>query len=229
MASLRAQQFRWTRGAVETAGRLLGRLWSSKNRFSVKLEGTFHLTGHLVFPFLLLTALLHAPIVRNLSANDAGPTVFAVLSVGVFGFAGLLLAHAIAQRDLYPDWIRRLATFPLFLAGTIGIALSNSIAVAQALLRMDSPFMRTPKFGPRAPGDDALRYGSRRFPFVAWLEAALAVYLAVGTISLASDGLWGAVPVQAFFAFGFGLVTVAGLAGLRKRPSPRPRPARVSG
>src|SRR5690606_4462265 len=62
MAALRAQQFRWTRGATETARKLLARLWQSDQPRRVKLEGTLHLTAQAVFPFVLVAVLLHAPL-----------------------------------------------------------------------------------------------------------------------------------------------------------------------
>ena len=223
MASLRSQQFRWTRGAVETAGKLLGRLWASDHPLPVKVEGTFHLSGHFVFPFVLVTAVLHAPIVIAAAGDGgAGQGFFALLSLGLFGFAGFFLAHALAQRDLYPDWPGRLLTFPLFLAGTLGISLSNSLAVAQALLRIRTPFVRTPKLGNRPSTEDDLRYRRGGFSLVALLEFVLAVYCTLGVFALAQRGLWASVPFQAFFALGFLLVTFAGLRGFVSARSRRP-------
>src|SRR6056297_2067888 len=62
MNALRSQQFRWAKGGVETALKLVGRLWRSEEPARVKLQGTFHLTAHFAFPFILLAALTHAPL-----------------------------------------------------------------------------------------------------------------------------------------------------------------------
>ena len=51
--ALKAQQFRWTKGAVETAKKILPLVWKSKVPLRVKLQSTFHLTNNLVFPFIV--------------------------------------------------------------------------------------------------------------------------------------------------------------------------------
>ena len=220
LASLRAQQARWTRGSVETARKLLARLWQSDQPLPVKVEGTFHLSGHFVFPFLLLISLLHAPLVLKAQASGGASGEFcAVMALGVLGFGGFLLSHALAQRDLYHDWLRRLTTFPLFLAASLGISLSNTIAVIQGLARTRSTFARTPKLPRQALVDDPLRYRIGRFPLQGWIEALLAIYTIAGLGALLEAGAWASIPFQAFFAFGFLLVALASLdaAGLRSQ------------
>ncbi|MEY3312305.1 MAG: hypothetical protein RL348_1654, partial [Bacteroidota bacterium] len=53
---LKTQQFRWTKGAVETAIKLLPMVWKSSLPLKIKAECTVHLTSNIVFPFILLTA-----------------------------------------------------------------------------------------------------------------------------------------------------------------------------
>jgi hypothetical protein len=235
LGALRAQQARWAKGAIETARKLLGPLWRSPQPLRVKAAGTVHLTAHLAYPFVLLAALTHPALVW-LKHTGAGPGAFyfAALSVGMVGFVGVVLAQLFAQRALHPDWPRRFATrFPLFLAGTVGLALSNTRAVARALLGRSTPFARTPKTGAgetgaagagegqRAPwwrtryAADALR-GPR---LLAWGERALAVYSAAGLVVVAAAGEWAALPFQALFAAGFALVAGAAVAQARRVPA----------
>ena len=61
--SLKTQQFRWTKGAVEAALKLLPAVWKSSMPLRVKLEGTVHLTSNIVFPFILVVAMLNIPMV----------------------------------------------------------------------------------------------------------------------------------------------------------------------
>lgn len=60
---LKTQQFRWTKGAVETAIKILPMVWKSELPLKIKAECTVHLTSNIVFPFILLTALLNVPLV----------------------------------------------------------------------------------------------------------------------------------------------------------------------
>lgn len=223
---LRAQQFRWTKGAVETARKMLGRLWRSPLPLGVRLEGVVHLTAPVVFPFVLLAALLHAPLVwRATQGLGPGRGYFALMALGLAGFLGFCLAQLFAQRALYPDWGARLARLPLFVAGTMGIALSNTRAVWQALRGRPSPFVRTPKYsdGTRtssraasgAPGRSP-RVVPERLPAIVWAEAACFVYCLAGLGLLAAAGAWAAVPFQLLFTLGFGLVTLANVQQRRE-------------
>lgn len=210
--ALRSQQFRWTKGAAETAKKVMKRLWKSSQPWGVKIEGTVHLTAHIVFPFVALAALLHAPLLMLEQAGQGpGDLYFALMGFGLLGFVGFFLAQLFAQRSLYPDWGRRALFFPLFMVGSMGMALNNTRAVVQALRGKRSAFVRTPKYNEDAEGKQPWwksNYADTRIPTVVWLEALLAVYCLVGLVVIAIQGAWAAVPFQAFFALAFSLVTV---------------------
>ncbi len=208
VAAWRQQQFRWTKGTAETARKMLGRLWRARLPLRVKLEGTLHLTGFVVFPAILTAAVLHAPL---LTAHALGAGVsdayLGAMGLGLFAFAGMILAHLFAQRALYADWPRRMLLFPWFLAASMGLALSNTKGAAEALLRRRSPFIRTPKLSAsvRPWGND---YGSSERSALTWMEGTLTLYCAAGFVALVVSGEWGAVPFQLMFTVGFGFVCV---------------------
>ncbi len=213
MNALRSQQFRWAKGGVETALKLVGRLWRSAQSWRVKIEGTFHLTAHFAFPFILLAALTHAPLLL-LKGLDRGPgeLYFAIMGFGLFGFAGFFLAQLFAQRALYPDWLHRFQLFPAFMAGTMGLSLSNTSAFWQALRGTDTAFIRTPKYGVSSENSWwESRYAIAEVPRVVWGELGLALYSTAGLGVTIALGEWAAVPFQAMFALGFVLVAVSSL------------------
>ncbi len=148
ITALRTQQYRWTKGAAEVALKLLKRIWRSPLPWDVKVEGSFHLTAPFVFPFVLLVALLHPPllILDDVGLNGPSELYFGLLGIGLLGFAGFFLAQVFAQRALYPDWFKRVCFFPLFMAGTMGMALSNTGALLHALRGKKTAFVRTPKY-----------------------------------------------------------------------------------
>lgn len=211
MQALRTQQFRWTKGGTQAALKLLSRLWSSAESLKVKLEGTIHLTAYAAYPFILAAALLHAPVMV-LAEWGAGPPplFFALLGAGLFGFVGVLLAQLLAQRHLVADWSSRLRDMPLFVAGSLGLAVANSRAVWEALRGQESPFVRTPKGSAeasRSPSD-------QRLPL---LELGAAAWCLAGAAWLVRAEAWAALPFQLLFAAGFGLVGLAGLRELRRK------------
>jgi cellulose synthase/poly-beta-1,6-N-acetylglucosamine synthase-like glycosyltransferase len=211
VAAWRQQQFRWTKGTAETARKMLGRLWRTPPGrrplgLRVKLEGTFHLTGFVVFPAILAVAVLHAPL---LTAHALGYGVsdafLGVMGLGLFAFAGMTLAHLFAQRALYPRWGRRMLLFPWFLTASMGLALSNTKGGFEALRRRRSPFVRTPKGG----DTEAPTYAASASREGRWLgraEVALALYCAAGLVALVASGEWAAVPFQVMFTAGFAFV-----------------------
>jgi hypothetical protein len=219
MPALRQQQYRWSKGAAETARKLMRPLLASDEPPARKAFGALHLTAHVVFPFVLGALLLH-PVVAAAQATGGGPgaVYFGLMSLGLVGFAGFGLAQVVALRHLYPDWPRRLLWLPLYMASTTSLAMSNTRALVSAWRGVRTAFERTPKWGigPRVPaaapsGDGAAAlprtYAQPSAPGVVWGEALLAAYALGGLVVLVAFGAWAAVPFQALFAVGFGLLT----------------------
>jgi hypothetical protein len=145
------------------------------------------------------------------------------MGLGLLGLVGFFMAHALAQRELYPDWAKRLMLFPVFMAGSMGIALNNSRAVWQALRRKRSPFVRTPKYDsvPRRGRRESIPAAMRgRIPAEVWLELGMAFYGASGLALLIWHGVWAGVPFQALCVLGFSVLV---LPSLRPVPDPETR------
>ena len=90
------------------------------------------------------------------------------------------------------------------MAGSIGLALSNTQALWQGLRGRTTAFTRTPKTG--ATRWWSSRYTSASVSPIVWGEALLALYSLAGLGVVVALGEWAAVPFQAFFAAGFSLV-----------------------
>ncbi len=214
--AFRTQQHRWTKGGVQTAVKTLSRLWAANVPLPARLEGTMHLTANMVFPFILTAALLHGPLL-GLSARGLGPgpVYFGVLATGLVGFLGFFWAHITSQRTIHRDWMRRLLLFPVFLAGSVGISLSNSVGVWEVIRGRQTPFNRTPKFsgGTRAPAAWwTLPYATLRVPRVVWAELALGAWSIFWLMELIRLDQWMGVGFQLLFASGFLFVAVYNLA-----------------
>jgi cellulose synthase/poly-beta-1,6-N-acetylglucosamine synthase-like glycosyltransferase len=62
MSAFKAQQFRWAKGSIQVAMKLLPAILRSKSAtFAQKSEAVFHLTNNLAYPLLLLLSLLLLP------------------------------------------------------------------------------------------------------------------------------------------------------------------------
>jgi cellulose synthase/poly-beta-1,6-N-acetylglucosamine synthase-like glycosyltransferase len=206
--ALKSQQFRWTKGAIETAKKILPLVWRSKLPLRIKLQSTFHLTNNLVFPFILLAGVLNVPLVYV--KNHGGyETYFALMSIFVVAFIGSLLFYTFSQKEIYPDWRRRLFLFPLFMAGSMGFAVNNTKAVIEGLISKKREFVRTPKYAIEKKGDawTNKKYVPKQLSFTSVVELVLALYCLFGVLSSLYFAEIAAVPFQLLFCLGFGFVS----------------------
>ncbi len=208
LGALRVQQSRWAKGTAETARKIIRPLWNASLPLKTKIQGTIHLTAHWVYPCLLLAALLH-PLLLFQQVNGSGPspTYFGIMAVGLAGLLGFFLAQLFAQRQLYPNWGSRMHFFPIFMAGSMGLAISNTKALWDAWRQFHTPFERTPKAN--------ARYHVRRSTLMITLEALMAVYSVSGLVFLFWEGLWAAAGFQMIFSMSYIFITRYNLLELR--------------
>ena len=211
---LKLQQFRWTKGAIETAKKHLLRVWRSDQSLVVKLHATVHLTSNIVFPFILFIAILNLPIVLIKQGHPELDPYFNWMAIFILASISTFLFYLCAQRDLRGDWKRRILLFPLFMAGTMGMAVNNTRAVLEALFNHKSEFKRTPKYNITKRGDNwrASIYRFSRVDGGTMIELLLALYFAIAI----GVSIWlveiAALPFQLMYLFGFGF---AGILSLR--------------
>jgi len=210
--ALKAQQFRWTKGAIETSKKMLPLVWKSKLPLRVKLQSTFHLTNNIVFPFILLAGILNVPLIF---IKNAGPYdgFFNFMSIFVLAFISSFLFYLYAQKDVRTDWRKRITLFPIFMAGSMGLAVNNSRAVFEGLMNRKSEFVRTPKFQVINKNDsiESNKYFKKtKVESSAFIELILALYCFIGVGASVYFGELAAIPFQLMFFFGF--ATVSGLS-----------------
>ncbi len=210
--ALKSQQFRWTKGAIETARKILPIVWRSKLPLGIKIHATFHLTNNLVFPFIVVAGILNVPLVFIKHAGLYDP-YFTFMSIFVFAFLGSFFFYLFSQKDVYADWRRRLFLFPLFMAGSMGFAVNNSRAVLEGLFKKKSEFVRTPKYSIKDKKDSWTdkKYVPLKISSTVVIEIILAVYCLFGVASSLYFLEIAAVPFQLLFFLGFTFVSVMSL------------------
>lgn len=206
--ALKSQQFRWTKGAIETAKKILPLVWRAKIPLRVKLQATFHLTNNIVFPFILLTAILNVPLIF-IKNSGSHQVYFAILSLFVLAFVSSFLFYLYSQKDIRTDWRKKIVLFPLFMAGSMGFAVNNSRAVIEGLLNRKSEFVRTPKFKVVSERDTWIgkKYLTTKLEFSTFVEALMALYCLVGIASSIYFLEIAALPFQILFFLGFFFVS----------------------
>lgn len=207
--ALKTQQFRWTKGAIEVARKLIPKIFKAKIPMRIKLEAYTQLTANIVFPMIIAVALLNVPVVLIKNTVGGFDQFYTYMSIFVLATASTFLFYAYAQRDIHRDnWRKRLLLFPLFLAGSMGLAVNNSKAVLEALLGVKSGFIRTPKDGSVGTkmGKVKKEYKMKKIKSEVFFELFLTLYFVVGIgISVYYMEI-AAIPFQLLFLVGFGMV-----------------------
>ncbi len=218
IGALRSQQFRWTKGAIETAKKIMPRLWQARLPLRIKLQGSVHLTNNLVFPFIFIVGLLHPALVYIKNDGVADHTFYFGLStVFMAAFWGSFVMYLTSQKELYPDWRKRILYFPVFMAASMGLAFNNTRAILQGLCNRKSEFLRTPKYRIESKRDQfrGKKYFENRRRFK-WSSSGLGEIL-LAAYSLAGAGLsfyyleLTAIPFQGLYCFGYGFIGLLSL------------------
>ena len=211
--ALKTQQFRWTKGAVETAKKMLPVVFRSNLSLKMKAECFVHLTSNIVFPFIILVALLNVPIVIIKNTIGGFDEYYSVMSVFVLASISTFLFYMYAQRAIHLDWRKRLLLFPVFLAGSMGFAVNNTKAVMEALFNMKSGFARTPKYQIVSDDDQwrKKKYVQRKISATVFFELFMTFYFVIGIAISAYYLEIAAIPFQLLFLMGFGTVGILSL------------------
>ncbi len=145
------QQHRWNKGLIQTAIKLMPKILRSSAPLKTKIEAWFHLTSPLIHLAIAILALLAVPVLLLPSLPSAlslDPRLTLGLGL-VFLILGTIAAstfYLTSQWALGESLMKTLIRLPLLMAIGVGISVTNGRAVLEAVLRIKSPFLRTPKF-----------------------------------------------------------------------------------
>jgi cellulose synthase/poly-beta-1,6-N-acetylglucosamine synthase-like glycosyltransferase len=222
MNAFKAQQFRWTKGGAQTALKLLPKVLMSGLPLKVKIEAFFHLTCFTMHMYMLVLVALMLPAMRlRCVPVDDGTFWRVCFDIGVFTLATLSASvfYCAGQAELFGDWRSALKYMPVMMALGVGLCLSNTKAILEALLGCKSEFIRTPKYGdrPSLARSDAHKLAvSRKRSLLPYLEMVFGLYM-LGCAVLSVVGLRSAIltPFLVIFTFGFFYVSVLSLLSQR--------------
>jgi len=217
MNSFKSQQHRWAKGSIQTCIKLLPRILSSKQPFSVKIEAFFHLTAN--FNYLLMSALSILMFPAMYVRYNMGWSEMLLIDVPLFFAATASVAnfYIVSQRELYTDWRSRLKYLPFLMSIGIGLCVNNTRAVLEAMFGRESEFERTPKYGIERGGDDwAGKKYRQSVAIQPLIEIALGLYFTMTVVYALSNGIYGTLPFLVLFQVGFlymGLLSVIQQSG----------------
>ena len=210
MSAVKSQQYRWNKGAAETAKKNLGQVLRSPIRLENKIHATFHLFNSSIFVCLLLAALLSIPMLYIKFLNPDFNVIFNLGSLFLVGFFSIGYFYWVAAKSMEPKGTLKyfVRTFPLFLTVSMGLSLHNAFAVLEGLFGHNTPFVRTPKFNvtDHKKGWKGNIYIKNRINMMTIMEGALSIYFIFGIASGIHLQDFGLILFHLMLAAGFGSV-----------------------
>ena len=209
MPVIKLQQYRWNKGAAESARKLLGTVMRANLPAVQKIHAVLHLCNSSVFVALLMAAVLSLPMLFIKNSNPSFHILFNVGGIFLVGFLSVAIFYWTATQRFYSKPNKKfLLLFPAFLIVSMGLSLHNSIAVIEGWLGIKSPFIRTPKFNIVRKQDKWLNntYLNPRINLVTLLEGFLCVCFIFGMIKGIQMSDITLLGFHTMLALGFGTV-----------------------
>ena len=143
------QQFRWAKGSIQTAIKIIPLLWEKKVPAFKMIQAILHLTHYMVHPLMLLLALLTMPVLYYVKVYLPPFWFASVIASMILATSGPSTMYMVSQYYIGNKIRRQLVLIPAMMLIGTGLAVNNGKAVLEAILKMESPFHRTPKKGSR--------------------------------------------------------------------------------
>lgn len=205
MTAFKTQQARWAKGLIQTSKKILPRVMRSDLPFHTKLEAFYHLTANISYPLMIVLSLLLMPamIIRfyqgwfQMLLIDLPLFMASTFSISSF--------YLVSQKELFPrSWYKTIVYLPFLMALGIGLTLTNSRAVLEALFGIKSSFKRTPKYRVQKRGErsQAAKY-RKRLGIVPWIELLIGCYFALTIWYAIDNGNYFTVPFLFLFLLGY--------------------------
>jgi cellulose synthase/poly-beta-1,6-N-acetylglucosamine synthase-like glycosyltransferase len=206
MTAFKTQQARWAKGLIQTGKKILPRVLKSDAPWHTKLEAWYHLTANISYPLMIVLSVLLMPamIIRSWQGYiqmlliDFPLFIASTMSVSTF--------YLVSQKELYPkSWYKSIIYVPFVMAlGGVGLTITNTKAVMEALFGVKSAFARTPKYSVKKKGEKSqAKVYRKRLGVIPWIELAIGCYFAWTVYYAISTENFFTVPFLLLFVFGY--------------------------
>jgi cellulose synthase/poly-beta-1,6-N-acetylglucosamine synthase-like glycosyltransferase len=205
MTAFKTQQARWAKGLIQTSKKILPRVWRSKAPMKVKIEAVYHLTANLSYPLMVIMSALLIPAM--ICRFYQGWFQMLLIDFPLFTASSFSIAvfYLMSQREIYPKtWKRTFYYLPFLMAVGIGLTVTNTKAVMEALFGIKSAFVRTPKYRVARKGEKAhaAKY-RKRLKLIPWIELLLGCYFLAAIAYTFTNHNFFTAPFLILFVFGY--------------------------
>ena len=205
MTAFKTQQARWAKGLIQTSKKILPKVLKSDQRFHVKLEAWYHLTANLSYPLMVVLSVLLMPAMIIRFYQGWFQMMYIDLPLFLASTFSISSFYLVSQRELFPGkWFRALLYLPFLMALGIGLTVTNTRAVLEALVGKQTAFARTPKYHVETR-KDKVRANTyrRRLGWVPWVELLIGCYFAFTVYYAIDNENYITVPFLILFVVGY--------------------------
>jgi len=196
ISALRAQQHRWAKGTVQTARKLLRRIWTAKLSRLQRVEALFHLTPHFAYPLMVMLNFLLLPVLLTVKVSDPLTMVLFDMPLCMAPMSSLAAFYMLAESVQGRSRLGALKLLPVLIAMGTGLAPRLTAAVYEGLHTTAGEFVRTPK-----RGTNRWRYSAGgALPII---EVVCATVTAASSVVAIRAGHWIAAPFAVLFTIGY--------------------------
>jgi cellulose synthase/poly-beta-1,6-N-acetylglucosamine synthase-like glycosyltransferase len=205
MTAFKTQQQRWAKGLIQTSKKILPRVFRADVPFRTKVEAWYHLTANISYPLMVVLSVLLMPAMIIRFYQGWWEMLYIDFPLFLASTFSISSFYLVSQKELYPRrWLRTFLYLPFLMALGIGLTITNTIAVMEALFGIRSPFTRTPKYRVQKRGEKskgAAKY-RKRLGIIPFLELLVGGYFVLC--------IWYAVANENYFTVPFLLLFVVG-------------------
>ena len=205
MTAFKTQQARWAKGLIQTSIKILPKIFKANVPRSTKIESVYHLTANLSYPLMVIMSALLIPAM--ICRFYQGWFQMLLIDVPLFTASTFSIAvfYLMSERELFPKtWKKTFYYLPFLMALGIGLTITNTKAVMEALLGIKSPFVRTPKFAVAKKGEksQAAKY-RKRLKLAPWIELLMGCYFAAAIWYTFTNKNYFTAPFLILFVVGY--------------------------
>ncbi len=201
----KSQQARWAKGLMQTAKKILPKVFKANVPWHVKAEAFFHLTANISYPLMIVLSTMLLPVMIVRFQQGWFQMLLIDLPLFLASTCSISSFYLVAQKELRPKtWWRTFLYMPFVMATGIGISVRNAQAVIEALAGKQSEFARTPKFRIEGKtGTFAKKSYKNKAGWIPYAEVLLGIYFSFTVVYAIANDNYGTIPFLLLFVWGY--------------------------
>src|SRR5215831_9146515 len=205
MTAFKTQQARWAKGLIQCAKKDLPKVLGAKVSRREKIEAWYHLTANISYPLMIVLSALLMPAMILRFYQGWFQMLYIDLPLFMASTFSISSFYLVSQKELFPKtWPRALLYLPFLMALGIGLTITNTRAVLEALIGKQTAFARTPKYRVESKKDrvGATKY-RKRLGWIPWIELLIGSYFALTVYYAVDNENYFTVPFLMLFVIGY--------------------------